>query len=93
MRGFTCLTFEAAANNAPFRAIFHAYVFRFHLVWFRLSCEHGWIRSGSVNVRYTTTTLQVSYLQPFISPKTLFPLTRGCSRRSSFVLIFSLNAM
>ena len=21
------------------------------LVWFRLSCDHGWIRSGSVNVR------------------------------------------
>ena len=25
--------------------------FRFDLVWFRLSCVHGWIRSGSVNVR------------------------------------------
>ena len=24
--------------------------FRFDLVWFRLSCDHGWIRSGSVNV-------------------------------------------
>ena len=23
--------------------------FRFDLVWFRLSCDHGWIRSGSVN--------------------------------------------
>ena len=22
---------------------------RFDLVWFRLSCDHGWIRSGSVN--------------------------------------------
>ena len=29
---------------------------RFDLVWFRLSCDHGWIRSGSVNVRKTTTT-------------------------------------
>ena len=32
---------------------------RFDLVWFRLSCDHGWIRSGSVNVRkqqQTTTT-------------------------------------
>ena len=28
----------------------------FDLVWFRLSCDHGWIRSGSVNVRKTTTT-------------------------------------
>ena len=25
--------------------------FRFDLVLFRLSCDHGWIRSGSVNVR------------------------------------------
>ena len=24
---------------------------RFDLAWFRLSCDHGWIRSGSVNVR------------------------------------------
>ena len=24
---------------------------RFDLVWFRLSCDHGWIRSGSVHVR------------------------------------------
>ena len=24
--------------------------FRFDLVWFRLSCDHGWIRSGSINV-------------------------------------------
>ena len=24
---------------------------RFDLVWFRLSCDPGWIRSGSVNVR------------------------------------------
>ena len=22
---------------------------RFDLVWFRLSCDHGWIRSGSAN--------------------------------------------
>ena len=28
---------------------------RFDLVWLRLSCNHGWIRSGSVNVRKTTT--------------------------------------
>ena len=27
---------------------------RFDLVWFRLSCDNGWIRSGSVNVRKTT---------------------------------------
>ena len=29
---------------------------RFDLVWFRLSCDHGWIRSGSVNVRKQQTT-------------------------------------
>ena len=28
---------------------------RFDLVWFRLFCDHGWIRSGSVNVRKKTT--------------------------------------
>ena len=34
---------------------------RFDLVWFRLSCDHGWIRSGSVNVRkqQTTTTTRM----------------------------------
>ena len=30
--------------------------FRFDLVSFRLSCDHGWIRSGSVNVRYDLQT-------------------------------------
>ena len=38
-----------------FYFIFPAYLGRyyrfFYLVWFRLSCDHGWIRSGSVNVR------------------------------------------
>ena len=29
---------------------------RFDLIWFRLSCDDGWIRSGSVNVRKTATT-------------------------------------
>ena len=28
---------------------------QFDLVWFRLSCDHGWIRSGSVNVRKKKT--------------------------------------
>ena len=31
---------------------------RFDLVWFRLSCDHGWIRSGSVNVRKQTNNKQ-----------------------------------
>ena len=33
---------------------------RFDLVWFRLSCDHGWIRSGSVNVRKQQQQLGVS---------------------------------
>ena len=37
---------------------------RFDLVWFRLSCDHGWIRSGSVNVRkQKTTTTTTTYYQ------------------------------
>ena len=28
---------------------------QFDLVWSRLSCDHGWIRSGLINVRKTTT--------------------------------------
>ena len=36
----------------PFLYAFHAHLrFPLDLVWFRLSCDHGWIRSGSVNVR------------------------------------------
>ena len=34
---------------------------RFDLVWFRLSCDHGWIRSGLVNVRKETKQLQTAY--------------------------------
>ena len=36
----------------PFLYACHAHLrFPVDLVWFRLSCDHGWIRSGSVNVR------------------------------------------
>ena len=35
---------------------------RFDLVWFRLSCDHGWIRSGSVNVRKQQLSGRVSSL-------------------------------
>ena len=36
----------------PFLYAFHAHLrFPVDLVWYRLSCDHGWIRSGSVNVR------------------------------------------
>ena len=34
---------------------------RLDLVWFRLSCDHGWIRSGSVNVKKTATTTTTHY--------------------------------
>ena len=34
---------------------------RFDLVWFRLSCDHGWIRSGSVNVRKQQQQQQQQY--------------------------------
>ena len=42
---------------------------RFDLVWFRLSCDHGWIRSGSVNVRKTTTatTTTTTYIHTYIN--------------------------
>ena len=41
----------------PFLYAFHAHLrFPVDLVWFRLSCDHGWIRSGSVNVRKQQTT-------------------------------------
>ena len=33
---------------------------RFDLVWFCLSCDHGWIRSGSVNVRKQQLTVKLS---------------------------------
>ena len=34
-----------------FVLFFSPKLFRFDLIWFRLSCDDGWIRSGSVNVR------------------------------------------
>ena len=41
---------------SDFLSVFPAFFFgmcsRFDLVSFRLSCDHGWIRSGSVNLRY-----------------------------------------
>ena len=37
---------------------------RFDLVWFRLSCDHGWIRSGSVNVRKQQQQQQLARLIP-----------------------------
>ena len=48
---------------------------RFDLVGFRLSCDHGWIRSGSVNVRKQQKTKQQQ--QP----------ARGCSLEAIFNII------
>ena len=45
----------------PFLYAFHAHLrFPVDLVWFRLSCDHGWIRSGSVNVRKQQQQQQLS---------------------------------
>ena len=58
----------------PFLYAFHAHLrFPVDLVWFRLSCDHGWIRSGSVNVRKQQQQQHVSIfvagrIQPSLSP-------------------------
>ena len=56
-----CLCFSFLSRRCPLLATFLPVLFcllsmlisdsRFDLVWFRLSCDHGWILSGSVNVR------------------------------------------
>ena len=56
-----CLCFSVLSRRCPLLATSLSVLFcllsmltsdsRFDLVWFRLSCDHGWIRSGSVNVR------------------------------------------
>ena len=49
----------------PFLYAFHAHLrFPVDLVWFRLSCDHGWIRSGSVNVRKQQTTTTTPICSP-----------------------------
>ena len=59
----------------PFLYAFHAHLrFPVDLVWFRLSCDHGWIRSGSVNVRKQQQQQQQH--------------NRGMLRRSRCALIF-----
>ena len=56
-----CFMFSILSRRCPLLATSLSVLFcllsmlisdsRFDLVWFRLSCDHGWIRSGSVNVR------------------------------------------
>ena len=54
----------------PFLYAFHAHLrFPVDLVWFRLSCDHGWIRSGSVNVRKQQQQQQQQYWQHSSSTK------------------------
>ena len=51
----------------PFLYAFHAHLrFPVDLVWFRLSCDHGWIRSGSVNVRKQQQQQQHTYIRTYI---------------------------
>ena len=56
----------------PFLYAFHAHLrFPVDLVWFRLSCDHGWIRSGSVNVRNNNNnnTTSASLQSPVLRSK------------------------
>ena len=60
--------FSILSRRCPLLATFLSFLFcllsllisdsRFDMVWFRLSCDHGWIRSRSVNVRKTTKQQQ-----------------------------------
>ena len=51
----------------PFLYAFHAHLrFPVDLVWFRLSCDHGWIRSGSVNVRKQQQQQQHTIIQVYM---------------------------
>ena len=54
---------------------------RFDLVWFRLSCDHGWIRSGSVNVRKQQQ--QQQYLLGYYTNRYRTTLYKIVSRISS----------
>ena len=75
---------------------------RFDLVWFRLSCDHGWIRSGSVNVRkqqqqcYYHRGTRLNAMKRFcifsywshLNVLTFFPPDWGMLRRSRCIQIF-----
>ena len=66
---FYIFIFYILSRRCPLLATFLSVLFcllsllifdsRFDLVWFRLSCDHGWIRSGSVNARKTTNNNSV----------------------------------
>ena len=67
----------------PFLYAFHAHLrFPVDLVWFRLSCDHGWIRSGSVNVRKQQQQQQQSTIKSFSSGKKVDLLPQISERAS-----------
>ena len=69
----------------PFLYAFHAHLrFPVDLVWFRLSCDHGWIRSGSVNVRKQQQQQQQLYQS--VSVK-----TRNVAQRKPDVTSFQIQ--
>ena len=69
----------------PFLYAFHAHLrFPVDLVWFRLSCDHGWIRSGSVNVRKQQQQQQQQ--QPCCEATTKFHGSRSFKRGSKSAL-------
>ena len=55
---------------------------RFDLVWFRLSCDHGWIRSGSVNVRKQQQQQQPHHEQDW-QPYPVDPYSAKCNDHTS----------
>ena len=92
---YFCLCFSILSRRCPLLATFLSVLFcllsllisdfRFDLVWFRLSRDHGWIRSGSVNVRQTTaTTTGVFLCRSFIRRYKLYVL---CGISQSFLFL------
>ena len=73
----------------PFLYAFHAHLrFPVDLVWFRLSCDHGWIRSGSVNVRKQQQQQHTHTPTHTADDSDKYHRTRVCSDR--YNTIFSL---
>ena len=69
----------------PFLYAFHAHLrFPVDLVWFRLSCDHGWIRSGSVNVRKQQQQQQHAMHQSRSPMPSTVQLTYICSKACSW---------
>ena len=63
---------------------------RFDLVWFRLSCDHGWIRSGSVNVRkQQQQQQQYCCLYWFVYQVPVYFLFGGMYIRTRFTVVYA----